>query len=129
MEAAFEEGTMGMRIPPRTSRLVHLTFNEPLDINSVQNLAFQIQGEPEDYKNLKIAIFRPDGGWRFYYPSEGSEIITFPENYLFSDHDLFISLMDPDYNEAVFFYNFGISATVSLSDGSTRVIGYQIESQ
>ena len=129
VQAAFEDGTMAMRIPPRTTRLIHLSFKEPLDITSVQNLHIQIQGNFEDYQNLKMAVFMPNGGWRFYYPSEDLEDIFSPESYLFSDHDLYIALIDPDYNEAVFFYNFGITATVTLSDGSTRVIGYEIESQ
>lgn len=129
VQAAFEDGTMAMRIPPRTTKLIHLSFKEPLDITSVQNLHFQIQGNSDDYQNLKMAVFMPNGGWRFYYPSEDLEDIFSPESYLFSDHDLYIALIDPDYNEAVFFYNFGITATVTLSDGSTRVIGYEIESQ
>jgi hypothetical protein len=129
IEAAFEDGTMAMRIPPRTTRLVHLTFNEPLEIKSVQALSIQVQGDLENYQDLKIAIFQPNGGWRFYYPSEGQKEISFPEKYFFSDHDLYIALIDPAYNKAVSFYNFGITATVTLSDGSTRVIGYPIESQ
>jgi tetratricopeptide (TPR) repeat protein len=129
MEAAFEDGIMGMRIPPRTTNLIHFTFNEPLDITNIQNLSIQVEGDTEEYQNLKFAIFMPNGGYRFYYPALGSDNISFPKNYLFSDHDLYIALIDPDYNEAVFFSNFGITATVTLGDGSTRVIGYQIEGQ
>jgi len=129
IEAAFEDGTMAMRLPPRTTRLVHFSFNEPLDITGFQDLTIQVQGDAEDYQSFSFAIFMPNGGWRFYYPAEGSKVISFPENYLFPDHDLYIALMNPGYDEAAFFYNFGITATVTLSDGTTRVVGYPIESE